>query len=138
MFLEFTACYCTCKSALALLRCHKRFCEYCVIITNCSTHATVCGTDFVHLFLNLCHLGNVSGFHCSAAFIKVSYACRITQARRGKKSYFYSSPSHSVPPLLHTPCTNIFGKLLYVYLCNFVSVCVCLCVRSMYERLMSA
>lgn len=38
-----------------LLRCHKRFCEYCVIITNCSAHAAVCGTDFVHLFLNLCH-----------------------------------------------------------------------------------
>lgn len=119
--------YCTRKSALALLRRHKRFCEYCVITTNRSAHAAVCGPDFVHLFLNLCHLGNVSGFRGSVAFVKVSSACGITQARGGEKSYFYSSPSRSHPPLLHTPCANIFGKSLHVYLCNFVCVCVCLC-----------
>lgn len=104
-----------------------------VIITNCSAHSIVCDTGFVRLFLKQCHIENGSGFHGGVAFVKVSSACRITEARREKKSYFYSPPSHHHPPLLCTPCTKILGRLLYVYMHNFVCVCVYVCGACMKD-----
>lgn len=63
--------------------------------------------------------------------IRLLWCCSVcesllcTQNHRGEKgrrSYFYSPPSHHHPRLLCTPCTKHFGKaILYAQLC----VCVC-------------